>query len=319
MFCMAEISIIIPAYNAENEISTCLDSLLNQIGVGLEIIIVNDCSVNSTINIIEMYKKLHKNIKIINLYENSGPGIARNEGIKNATGKYIGFIDSDDWVDLNFYNTLLQYIKAEDGDIAIAGIADEFNNSISSSLRYNYNDFATITGKVGLKLLTKSCNLGMFITPIMNNKIYKTDFIKKNGIHCCENKSWQDDFFSFFAILYADKICIVPNVQYHYTQRQLSITHSATDSITKIDNCMDVLIKIREELNLKNLYDAYKKDYDAFVERCISSLLTMLRREHYSSINDSLVYLFDKISQNCNMREIIEYIDNERIYNFFNL
>lgn len=316
---MADISIIVPVFNAENEISTCLDSLLHQIGVTLEILIVNDCSTDSTHSIIEVYKNSYRNIKIINLDRNSGPGIARNEGIKHITGDYIGFIDSDDWVDLNFYSKLLHSAKYEESDIVISGIVDEYNNSISSELRYSYDDFISITGRVGLKLLTKSCNLGMFISPIMNNKIYKTDFIKKHNIHCCENKSWQDDFFSFFAILHAEKICIVPNIQYHYSQRCLSITHSATNSITKIDNCIDVLIKIRTELHMRNLYNEYKKDYDAFVERCISSLLSMLRREHYSNLNDSLIYLFDKIYQNFNMKEIIEYLDNERIYKFFNL
>ncbi len=316
---MADISIIVPVFNAENEISTCLDSLLHQAGVNLEIVIVNDCSTDSTLSIIEAYKNSYRNIKIINLDRNSGPGIARNEGMKYITGEYIGFIDSDDWVDLNFYSKLLHFAKFKESDIVLSGIADEYNNSISARIRYSYDDFMVITGRVGLKLLTKSCNLGMLISPIMNNKIYKTSFIKKNNIRCCENKSWQDDFFSFFAILHADKICIVPNIQYHYRQRQFSITHSATNSITKIDNCIDVLTKIRTELHIQNLYSEYKKDYDSFVERCISSLLSMLRREHYSNLNDSLIYLFDQIYQNFNMKEIIEYLDNERIYKFFNL
>lgn len=316
---MTELSVIVPAYNAENFISDCLDSILNQVKVNIEIIVVNDASTDNTREILDNYAQKYDSINIIDMPQNCGPGISRNEGIKHASGKYIGFVDSDDWIDLNFYNTLINSIKIEDCDIAIAGIADEYNNPVSSSLRYNYEDAAVIDGKTGLKLLTKSRNLGMFITPIMNNKIYKTDFIKNNNIHCCNNKSWQDDFFSFFAILFANKICITPSVVYHYRQNNASITHSGVSSKIKIDNCIDVLIKIKDELRLQNLYEMYERDYNAFIERCITSLLIMLRRESHASLDDNLTYLLDKFSQNFSISKMISYLDNERIYKFFNL
>ncbi len=316
---MTDITIIIPVYNAENEIEICLESLINQINVNLELIIVDDCSTDNTAKIIETYHKSHKNIKTVYLKHNSGSGIARNEGLKYISSDYVGFIDSDDWVDLNFYKNLLYAAKQEESDIVVAGITNEYNNIASSTLRYNYDSYTTITGKTGLKLLTKSCDLGIFLSPIMNNKLYNTRFIQQHNIHCSDNISWQDDFFSFFAILHAQRITIVPNVQYHYYQRQLSITHSATDSITKIDNCFDVLNKIKTELYSQKIYNTYQKDYNAFVERCITSLLYMLRREHLAKQNDNLAYLFDKIYQNYNIKDIIEYLDNERIYQFFNL
>lgn len=316
---MVELTIIVPVYNAEKEISLCLDSILHQINVSVEIIVVNDCSTDNTLSIIRKYQKLYSNITILNTKTNSGPGIARNLGLSYVTGSYVGFVDSDDWVDLNFYNTLLQAIKRDDSDIAIAGITDEYNNSLTASMRYLYEDYGTIDGKTGLKLLTKSYNLGMFITPIMNNKIYKTSFITDNKIYCSDNTSWQDDFFSFFAILYAKKICFVPKVQYHYKQRISSITHEATSPKIKIDNCINVLIKIRKELQKQKLYDIYEKDYYSFVERCITSLLSMLRKSYNSCTNENLLYLFEKITQNFSMKKIILYLDNERIYKFFNL
>lgn len=100
---MAELDLIIPVYNAENHIANCLDSLLNQINIDLEIIIVNDCSTDNTKTILNSYVERHNNIRIINMEKTSGPGIARNQGIKCVTSQYIGFIDSDDWVDLNFF------------------------------------------------------------------------------------------------------------------------------------------------------------------------------------------------------------------------
>ena len=128
---MIDLSVIIPVYNAENEISVCLDSLLNQVDVSLEIIIINDASNDLTLQILQNYQKRNSNITLITLPNNSGSGIARNIGIKHAHGQYVGFIDSDDWVDLNFYSILKNTIEKDESDIAIAGILNEYNNYIS--------------------------------------------------------------------------------------------------------------------------------------------------------------------------------------------
>lgn len=316
---MPELSVIVPVYNVENQLSDCLDSLVNQYEKDIEIIVVNDASTDGSRDLLQTYVSRYSNIRIIDMEKNCGAGPSRNRGMKVASGKYIGFVDGDDWVDLNFYSTLLRSIKKESCDIAIAGISDEYNNITSSAFRYTYDHDTTIDGRIGLKLLTKSCRLGMFITPIMNNKIYRADFLKKHQICCSENKSCQDDYFSFFAILYANKISMVSDTQYHYRQRLSSITHQSTSSTEKIDNCIDVLLKIKAELYTQGLFDTIEREYDSFVERCITSLLLMLRRESSNTLNNNLIYLFDKITHNFNIGKIISYLDNERIYDFFNL
>lgn len=316
---MPELSVIVPIYNVENQLSDCLDSLINQHEKDIEIIAVNDASTDGSRDLLQTYAHRYDNICVVDMETNSGSGPSRNRGLEIASGKYIGFVDGDDWVDLNFYATLLRSIKDEACDIAIASISDEYNNITSSVFRYNYDHDTTIDGRTGLKLLTKSCNLGMFITPIMNNKIYRADFLREHHICCSDNKSWQDDYFSFFAILHANKINMVSGTQYHYRQRQSSVTHKSTSPVKKIDDCLDVLIKIRSELYAQKLYTSNEREYDSFVERCITSLLTMLRREDQSTLNDSLIYLFDRIINDFDIGKIISYLDNERIYGFFNL
>lgn len=316
---MPELSVIIPIYNIENHLSYCLDSLINQFQKDIEIIAVNDASTDGSRNLLQTYARRYGNINIIDMERNFGPGPSRNRGIDAASGKYIGFVDGDDWVDLDFYVSLLRSIKEGKCDIAIAGISDEYNNIISSDFRYTYDHDTIIDGRTGLKLLTKSCNLGMFITPIMNNKIYRANFLREHHIRCSDNKSWQDDYFSFFAILHANKISIVSGTNYHYRQRTSSITHKSTSSIEKINNCIDVLVKIRATLYAQDLYNSNEKEYNSFVERCITSLLFMLRREAPDTLNDNLIYLFDKIAHSFDAGKIISYLDNERIYRFFNL
>ncbi len=110
---MSKISIIIPVYNSEKVIARCLESVLNQDYKNIEIIIINDGSKDRSQEIIEQYSKIDGRIKIIKT-ENQGVSSARNLGIQNASGKYVCFLDADDYVDKDMYNELVKQIKEND-------------------------------------------------------------------------------------------------------------------------------------------------------------------------------------------------------------
>jgi glycosyltransferase involved in cell wall biosynthesis len=105
-----DITIIIPCYNVEKYLDRCMISVINQTLQNIEIIVIDDKSTDKTPSIIYKYHKLDKRIQVIAFEKNKGVANARNAGIKKAKGKYIGFLDSDDYVDLDFYEKL--YIKA---------------------------------------------------------------------------------------------------------------------------------------------------------------------------------------------------------------
>ena len=210
-------------------------------------------------------------------------------------------------------------MQSSDSDIVLAGITDEYGNHLSAEARYAFDEEFTVDGRTGLRLLTKSENFGAFITPIMNNKVYKKQLLTSNKISCSNNKSWQDDYFSFFAVLYADKITFTPSTTYHYKQRLSSITHQATDPIDKIDNCLDVLCKIKNRLQADDIYCVYQHEYHSFVERCISSLLSSIHNGPYRQDSEILCYLFSELTKAFNIKDIIRYLDNERIYRFFKI
>ena len=117
---MIKISIIIPVYNTEKYLKKCLDSIINQTLKSLEIICIDDCSTDNSLNILKEYQLKDKRIKIIEQKENKGQGVARNLGLNIAEGEYIGFIDSDDWVDLNFFEKLYFAAKKYNSDVALA-------------------------------------------------------------------------------------------------------------------------------------------------------------------------------------------------------
>lgn len=117
---MDKISVIIPVYNVERYLRECLDSIINQTHRNLEIICIDDGSPDNSINILKDYSKIDNRI-FIKQQQNSGLSKARNEGIKISTGKYLIFVDSDDWLPLDAIELLYKKIKKENSDIVIGG------------------------------------------------------------------------------------------------------------------------------------------------------------------------------------------------------
>ena len=113
-----KISVIVPVYNTGKYLDKCLDSLLNQTYNNLEIIVVEDCSTDKSREALQKYSK-NKKIKIVFNDQNKGLSFSRNIGLKNATGDYVGYIDSDDYVDLDFYEKLMNSIEKNKSEIAI--------------------------------------------------------------------------------------------------------------------------------------------------------------------------------------------------------
>lgn len=170
------LSIIVPVYNTSQYLARCLNSLINQSLTNIEIIIINDGSTDQSDEIIQQYL-IHGNIRYVKLEKNTGLGYARNLGIEKSSGKYIAFVDSDDWVDLDFFKMLTDTITMDNTDIVIGGVKNEHNNITSTSIRYDYVYPNVITANQALDLLTKSTNNNYFISPVVWNKVYKRELL----------------------------------------------------------------------------------------------------------------------------------------------
>ena len=129
-----KVSVIVPAYNEENNIGKCLDSLVNQSLEDIQIIVVDDGSVDNTYKICEHYRKIYKGKIEIIRKKNEGLGFARNEGVLYAKGEYIGFVDADDWVDSNMYLKMYNNARKYKSDIVICDIYKY--NALDSQLEY---------------------------------------------------------------------------------------------------------------------------------------------------------------------------------------
>lgn len=212
---MAKISIIIPIYNVEDYLERCLNSLINQTLNEIEIICINDGSTDKSLNIIKKYKDIDNRIILIT-HENKGIGYVRNEGIKIAQGEFIGFVDPDDWVDLNFFERLYKTAQKYNADIAVAGFIRLSKKKKNILLEYK-SEIATSNIDDKLKL----CDV-----PDQNyvwNKIYKLKNIKKENIHFPLLTAYEDVVTTPEIIYKLKKLVTVPNIYYYYWKRKGSL------------------------------------------------------------------------------------------------
>ncbi len=202
---MVKISVIIPVYNGAKYLERCLDSVLNQTMTDWQAICIDDGSTDNTGVILDKYAKKDKRFIVVHK-KNAGVSAARNDGIKLAKGSYIHFMDADDIIDTNYYETM---VSAGDGfDIICSGFVS--NSKYSDNLKYaKKHNVQTLFGK----LFWTQALLKSFVW----RYLFKTDFIKKNKLHFNTKLISQEDaIFVLQSLLVSDAMLIVPNVNYHY-------------------------------------------------------------------------------------------------------
>ena len=219
-----KVSVIIPVYNTEKYLRECLDNVVNQTLKEIEIICINDCSTDNSLAILEEYAKKDGRIKVVSQDKNSGsPGKIKNIGIQQACGEYIGFVDSDDWVDLNYFEELYKVAKANNAEMS-ATTKISFVHPTKTETKY------LISSEGVLSTPKEKSNL-LQMSGSNCNKIYKTDFIKQNKIVCCEVRNIaEDNLFSQTAMVLANKIALISSVGYYYRKHETSLTaHKRTE------------------------------------------------------------------------------------------
>lgn len=232
------VSVIIPAYNIEEYIGRCLDSVLSQTYENLEIIVIDDGSSDSTGKILDEYEKKEDRIKVIHK-ENGGVSSARNKGLDVAAGEYIGFIDGDDLIDPRMYEILVNLLEEENADIAHCGYQMVFPNRVD--YYYNTGKRKVQTTKEGLKDLLS----GEMIEPGLVNKLYKKDIIKNHRLD--ETVKINEDLLMNYQLFKESKKSVYYDITpYFYMIRKGSATGSNTLS-TKRKDALCVLKQIKDD------------------------------------------------------------------------
>jgi len=238
---MKKVSIIIPAYNVQDYIGTCLDSLVNQTLPDLELIIINDGSVDNTREVIESYREKYPDMIKAFHVENSGAAAARNVGLENATGEYIGFVDSDDYVREDTYELLYNAAKENDAGIVCCGYCRE---GIHSTRKMPFGNKNILAEDVFDKNIFEQPLLFDEV-PYLWNKIFRADIIRDNNIRFHkELRIYEDLVFTYQAFLFANKISRVDEHLYYYVvSRDTSLTYRFTEKRFDIMRATELLLE----------------------------------------------------------------------------
>lgn len=246
---MPKVSVIVPVYNVEDYIDKCLNSLVNQTLKDIEIIVVNDGSPDNSQEIVDKYvKKYPKKVKSF-IKKNGGLSDARNYGIKHATGEYIAFLDSDDWVELDAYETL--YEKASSGkfDIVVCDLLYVFDN-------YTKEAFSNVEEDTFGKDSIKSLMINIY--PAAWNKIYHKRLFDLN-IKFKKGVWYEDVEFLYRLIPYINNIGVVKKPLINYLQRPGAITKTYN---TKLFHYIDNWNGVIEYYKNNDLYNEYKDELE---------------------------------------------------------
>ncbi len=236
-----KISVIIPVYNVSLYLSDCLESIINQTFKDLEIICINDGSTDNSLEILNSYALKDNRIKVIN-QKNSGSSVCRNYGIRNAVSEYISFIDSDDWIDLYYFEKLYKAIIKNNCDIAVSSIIRKRN--IYEKYRVHYTEekvYETLEEKIKICEIPKCCYVW--------NKLYKKEIIKDHFF--TPGVFFQDVMWVPGALKLSSKLVTVPGINYYYRVNNNSVVKKPSpkkrnDRI----NSKKYIIKFFEENNL---------------------------------------------------------------------
>ena len=282
------ISIIIPCYNTEKYLDKCIESIMNQTYQNFEIILVDDCSTDGTWDLINKYTKKNAKIRSIKNRKNSGAGFSRNAAIKIAEYDYISFIDSDDYIQDNFYESLYNNMIKNNADVSVCDI----------NVRYENGKYPDVRSQACTEIDDKLSyiNNGLAASPC--NKLFKKEFLIKYPF--AEN-IMNEDIPTVLAILMsAKKITYANDTFYNYIQRISSVQNSIlSDKRLDLFKALD-LLESRISINKRT-----KKYWDAIIyNQVIMFLIYVIPKENNFKIRKRYLKKFNELSKKYSIRKI---------------
>ena len=241
---MPKVSVIVPIYNVEKYLEKCINSLLSQTLEDIQIILVNDGSKDNSGNIAKEYEKNNKDRVIYVEKENGGLSDARNYGLKYATGDFIAFLDSDDYIEKNAYEEMYNKAIEEDADYVECDFIWEFPNKIRVDKQYPYKNKKEMLS---------------FVRVVAWNKLIKRQLITDNNLEFPKGLRYEDIEFTYKLIPFINKFAYVDKPFIHYVQREGSIANVQNERTAEIFTVLDNVIEFYKK---NNIYEEYRDELE---------------------------------------------------------
>ncbi len=307
------VSIIVPVYNVRKYLSKCLDSLVNQNFPNIEIIVVNDGSLDNSQEIITKYQNKYPHLIKSFLKKNGGLSSARNYGLSKAHGKYITFVDSDDYVTSDYIAKMYEVINKNNADVAICNYYMVKNNK--EKLIKNY-----IPNKVGSLNEDKK---QLFNSWAVWNKMFSRKIIEDHNLLFSENVIYEDFRFTLKVFLKSSKIAYVDEALYYYIYRENSIMNSQN-----LEKNKDILAGFTDILNYyqkESAYEEYKEEIEflAILHILIYALVRVIKASKGMDIASNILPYLNYLNTNFPSYKQNKYlktlsINHKLIYNLIN-
>ena len=283
------VSVIMPVYNAEEFLDRSISSVINQTYDNLEILLIDDCSTDNSYNILKEYAKKDKRIKVFHNQENQHVSETRNVGIRNSTGKYLYFIDSDDFIDNDYIEHLVNTAEKENADVVV-----------------NPNIYQYKNGRKKLNILTETFNkekdnknyniIAIKVFPSSCNRLYKKDIQETYNIFFPKGVKFIEDTY-FNVLFFASSnniICIQPKSYYY---RNIT-TNSITKTLNRISSLNDLLYVLENQYQFLKNNNLLNKGYFINLVSIEDVLFnTRLYRENEENIKEIKDEYYTKIRQ----------------------
>ncbi|GBU10580.1 glycosyl transferase [Erysipelotrichaceae bacterium] len=301
-----KIDVIVPVYNVEQYIKYCLESLISQT-IPIHIIVVNDGSTDTSDRIIRDFCMLHPQIEYIT-QENAGLSAARNAGLVLSTAPYIAFLDSDDYVASDYYETLLLEMERLDADIVCSNITFTFKDAADNYIKPS--NTLTLPKKAISNDERKYPCAMLDIFPMVQNKLWKASFLRNNQMHFIIGKYYEDIGFFYEAYPFAKIIGFVEHDGFYYRQRKGSIIKGAS---AKILDITDIYAHLLFTFKKNGQYDTYKEELEYSLARncLVASSKRLSYSKNYEFITTNLRILYNFVGM-----EFPQWRDNKYLKPF---
>lgn len=311
------LSVIVPVYKTENYLEKCINSIVSQKLNNIEIIIVNDGSPDNSERVIQKFIDKYSNIVYIKK-ENGGLSSARNMGLKYAKGKFVGFVDSDDYIDINMYNKMFNKAIKDNSDIVICDMKYDLNGKDVSSNKFK--DFGALDKyETLLKYLSHT-----YFKSHAQNKIYKRELFDK--VQFPEGKLFEDMATFYKLVHISNRISFVNEKLYYYNQgNEESITKKKFNlkNLDLIYNAADMIEFFKENNYRSDIINSSIEMYFISVKTLLDMLYLSKKNIEKSEFNNLKEYVFKEINKDIYLEGLTLFYKNKRCnllkYHFYNL
>lgn len=313
------VSVIVPIYNVEGYLTECLYSIANQTYADLEVICVDDCTMDNSVSIIQEFISIDSRFRLVSHLKNKGLGGARNTGIEQANGEYIVFVDSDDAIAPDMIEKLLSNIQKNQSDVSVCSVLEFYPDGTwvtSSSFHYQkYVSNFCITIDTNEK---RHSFTNMW--PSASNKLFRAEIIQKYNCRFPEKILYEDHSFYYSYFSHVKKLSYINEPLYYYRKaRPGSITSNITGRENEIYKIIEDIKSKFEVLYAGNVElvqsDLMRISYRLLAER--NYVLSSNRKEWFKFCKRAYKYLHQKYS----FSQLIDnidtfYNDNDEFYRF---